>query len=85
LRNLKLCGVPIDADRDPSKNVFLEQLQAHVLNSWGVPLLRLSTLTTERGDYARMFGKGRKRGVPHPDDEPPEPLPPAPSGISRKA
>ena len=42
-------------------------------------------LTTERGDYARMFGKGRKRGVPHPDDEPPEPLPPAPSGISRKA
>ena len=40
-------------------------------------------LTTERGDYARMFGKGRDRGAqPPPDDEPPEPLPP---GISRKA
>jgi len=41
-------------------------------------------LTTERGDYARMFRKERERKAP-PDDEPPEPLPPAPKGIARKA
>ncbi len=45
-------------------------------------------LTTERGDYARMFGTGNRPGQgndPSPDDEPPEPLPPAPAGISRQA
>lgn len=31
-----------------------------------------------------MFGKGEAEGPP-PDDEPPEPLPPAPAGISREA
>jgi hypothetical protein len=41
-------------------------------------------LTTERGNHARMFGKGQG-GEPPPDDEPPEPLPPAPAGISREA
>jgi hypothetical protein len=39
-------------------------------------------LTTERGDRARMFGKGLGSD-PSPDDEPPEPLPSA--GISREA
>jgi hypothetical protein len=41
-------------------------------------------LTTEAGERARMFGKGQG-GDPFPDDEPPEPLPPAPAGISREA
>ena len=41
-------------------------------------------LTTERGNNARMFGKGQGQEAPS-DGEPPEPLPPAPAGISRQA
>jgi hypothetical protein len=41
-------------------------------------------LTTDRGDRARIFGKGQGGWAP-PDDEPPKPLPPTPAGTSREA
>ena len=41
-------------------------------------------LTTERGNHARMFGKGQGGEQP-PDDQPPEPLRLASAGISREA
>jgi hypothetical protein len=41
---LKLCRVPIGADRNPARNGLLEQLQAAAPRKRGVPLRRRSTL-----------------------------------------